>query len=204
MKKGLVLIAALLIAFSSHARIGIIGGLTSSSSNLKNAYTNVKNVTQYHVGLTYKLGLGSFALQPSLIYNVKGTSLSNATEDIGSFDADFKTGFIELPVQLQAGFSIVEIVRVYGLVEPFIGYAVSNKLSGTWREEYDNTWDFVKSRLEYGIGLGAGVELFNHFQVSLKYYWNFGELYEFDLGDSVEDILTSGANGIKLSVAFLF
>ena len=204
MKKALILIFALFIAFSSHARIGVVGGFTSSSSDLQSAYLNIKSISQYHFGLTYKMDLGNVIdVQPSLIYNVKGTNLSNATNDISDFDVDFKTGFIELPVQLQAGFSIGELARVYGLVEPFVGYAVSHMIEGNWYKGYDTTWDFIKSRLEYGVGLGAGVDLFHNLQFNLTYFWNFGELYGVDLGE-VQEALSGKANGIQLSLAVLF
>ena len=199
MKKILVLTAALFIAFSSHARIGIVGGLTAPSSNLQSTY--LRYVNQYHFGLTWKMQLGEIIdVQPSLIYNVKGTTFTNAADDVSSFEFDdLKTGFIELPVQFQAGVTIGDLTRVYGLAEPFIGYAVANFLDG----ESDKNWKYVKNRLEYGIGLGAGVDIFTHLQINLKYIWNFGQLYEFDFED-VSEGLSGNANGIRLSIALLF
>ena len=138
-------------------------------------------------------------VQPSLIYNVKGTTFTNAAENFESFETDVNTGFIELPVQLQAGVTIGNLVRVYGLAEPFVGYAVSHFLDG----EFDKSWKYVKNKLEYGISLGAGVDIFTHLQINLKYIWNFGDLYDFDLGD-VGEGLRGDANGIRLSVALLF
>ena len=31
----------------------------------------------------------------------------------------------------------------------------------------------MKSRVEYGLGIGAGVDVYNRIQLSFKYYWNF-------------------------------
>ena len=136
---------------------------------------DIKNVNQYHVGITYKIGIGNMlAIQPALIYNVKGTQVGSVIEEIDAFDADFKTGYLELPVQVQLGFGIGSLARVYGFAEPFIGYAITNKVEGL--TEISDKWDFV-NRLEYGVGLGAGVELFKHLQVSVKYFWNLGNMY---------------------------
>lgn len=207
MKKAIIAIAALFIAFSAHAQFGIMGGLTSSSGNLESAIADAKTISQYHVGVTYKIGIGNMlAIQPALIYNVKGTQLgSSIIEGVEAFDADFKTGFLEIPVQVQVGFGIGSLARVYGFAEPFIGYAITNKVDG-WPSEIGDQWKFVKNRLEYGIGLGAGVELFRHLQVSVKYFWNLGDLYnaELNFGAISEEILSSRCSGIAASVAFLF
>ena len=218
MKKLIAAAAAVFcMAVSAHAQIGITAGLTSTSSTLKDAKQSFEsgNVNQYHVGLVYKIGLGNIlAIQPGLVYNVKGSSFD--ISNIGNTSVDFKTGFLEIPVQVQAGLGIGKIARVYALAEPFVGVAVSNKVtvnsaieavSGTQK-----TWDNVKNRMEYGIGLGAGVELFRHVQASVKYFWNFGNLYgqnteNPDLDSVVNDILNVDKNnvgGIAATVTVLF
>ena len=60
MKKAIIAIAALFIAFTSaNAQFGVVAGLTSSSTNLESAIADVKNVNMYHVGITYKIGIGN-------------------------------------------------------------------------------------------------------------------------------------------------
>ena len=206
MKKAIIAIAALFVALSANAQIGVVAGLTSSSTNVEAAVADIKNVNQYHVGITYKIGIGNMlAIQPALIYNVKGTQVGSVIEEIDAFDADFKTGYLELPVQVQLGFGIGSLARVYGFAEPFIGYAITNKVEGL--TEISDKWDFV-NRLEYGVGLGAGVELFRHLQVSVKYFWNLGNMYnaesELNFGSISKEILSSKCSGIAASVAFLF
>lgn len=205
MKKAIVAIAALFLAISAHAQFGIMGGLTSSSGNIESAIANAKGISQYHVGITYKLGIGNLlAIQPALLYNVKGTSIGAAADNLEAFDVNFKTGFIEIPVQVQVGFGIGSLARVYGFAEPFVGYAVSNKIEGNWIEDFNDNWQYVKSRLEYGIGLGAGVELFRHLQVSVKYFWNLGDVYGLTFENVSNTVLTSKCSGVAASVAFLF
>lgn len=208
MKKILVIVASLLVAVSAHAQLGVVAGITSSKSNLEEAYADINNVNQYHVGLTYKLDLGLIAVQPSIIYNVKGVSMEGLKiNDIptGLGQMDYKTGYLEIPVQVQAGINL-GLARVYGFVEPFVGYALSNEVNSNLWKEPEQTWQNVKSRLEYGIGLGAGVELIKHVQVAVKYYWNMGDMYgkEIKVSNFTSTIGEQKASGIAASVALLF
>ena len=87
-----------------------------------------------------------------------------------------------------------------------MGYAITNQVQGIGDTIKD--WDNVKNRFEYGVGLGAGVELFRHLQVSVKYFWNLGNMYnaesELNFGSISKEILSSKCSGIAASVAFLF
>jgi len=204
MKRILTTALILLFSTAAFAQFGIIGGLTSSSTSIKTAYTELTNkmLNQYHVGITYKFGIGKvFAIQPILQYDVKGTEMKtlDSLEDI-----DFRTGFIELPVSFQIGYDFGKIIRLYGIAEPFIGYAVSNDVK--WGDIKNTSWDNIKNRFEYGASLGAGVELFKHLEVHLKYFWNFGELYnsEVTFKDITGQISQSTCSGITLSAAVLF
>ena len=202
MKKLIVIVASLLVAVSAHAQFGVVAGVTSSKSDLKSAYADANNITQYHVGVTYKMDLGLIAIQPSVLYNMKGTKLN--VNELASTELDYKTGYIEVPVQLQAGLDL-GVARVYGFVEPFVGYAISNAatLSG---KDLKADWDNVKNRLEYGVGLGIGVELIKHVQVSAKYFWNMGDMYGTTLSFAgiTKTIGEQKASGIAASVALLF
>lgn len=192
MKKLFIALAALMVSVSAFAQSGIIAGVTSSSTELKDAADNVKDITLYHIGLTRRISLGLIGIQPSLIYNVKGTRL----EDFDSKAINFKTGFLELPVQIQVGFPIAGF-RPYAFVEPFLGYAVTNSAKGeniSVQQLQNIKWDNIKNRLEYGAGLGAGIDLFNRLQVSVRYFWNLGELYD---GAEIKDYINTGTEVMK-------
>lgn len=192
MKKLFIVLAALMVSVSAFAQSGIIAGVTSSSTELKDAADNVKDITLYHIGLTRRISLGLIGIQPSLIYNVKGTRL----EDFDSKAINFKTGFLELPVQIQVGFPIAGF-RPYAFVEPFLGYAITNGAKGeniSAQQLQNIKWDNIKNRLEYGAGLGAGIDLFNRLQVSVRYFWNLGELYD---GAEIKDYINTGTEVMK-------
>ena len=203
MKKFIVVIASLLVAVSAHAQFGIVAGLTSSKSTIDAAISDVQNVTQYHVGLTYKLPLGRLlAIQPSILYNVKGAKVESI-KSVGLSAFDFKNGYIEIPVQVQVGLDL-SLARIYGFVEPFIGYAISNSTQTTNGSKIDVDWNNIKDKLEYGVGIGAGVELIKHVQVSARYFWNLGSVNNAAISTAADAVRTKAASGIMASVALLF
>lgn len=212
MKKLIVIVASLLIAVSAHAQLGVIAGITSAQTKFDNvdaAILEAQNATQYHVGLTYKLGFGNLlAIQPSIIYNVKGSKVGNiinkATEGaVTAGDFEYKTGSIEVPVQLQAGLDL-GIVRAYGILEPFVGYQITNTAQTTGGTKIDVKWSEVKNKLEYGVGLGAGVELIEHVQVAVRYFWNLGNASNANIATAYDAVRTQKASGIMASVVLLF
>lgn len=224
MKKFFVAFAAALLSLSAFAQFGIVAGVTSSESTFKEAKATYEDITQYHVGVTYKIPVlgNAVALQPSLIYNVKGMSIGDAKEvaNVEDYKADFNTGFLELPVQLQVGFS-VNGIRPFAFVEPFVGYAITNEskkeldvLGEDIVSDHKTDWSNVKNRLEYGYGLGFGIELLGTLQVSARYFWNMGQLYEddaaavTDANAAVNTILSNTkeqkCNGIMASISILF
>lgn len=197
MKKVLTLIAAILLtAGAAHAQVGVIGGFTSSSTfiNTKDLMANLKGVNLWHVGAAYRWELGSFfALQPQLIYQVKGANLEQTIAD-GTYQNALQsfytnTGFLEFSLGLQVGVDLL-VFRPYLLVEPFVGYAVNpgtenynitgeGILNGTVTTDQINAAVAgVKNKLEYGFGVGAGIHLLDHFQVSLQWFMNLGNLYD--------------------------
>ena len=155
-----ILAAIATLAFSVSAaaqhyddtRFGITGGVTSSSSKVKNV--DSKSISLYHAGIAFEIPLGAgFALQPELLYQVKGMALNNwgsaTTGDIGkSFET--RVGFVEIPVQIQWGPDLLAF-RPYGFVEPFVGYKISDAGKGE-----GTTFSNELQKVEYGMSLGTG------------------------------------------------
>lgn len=218
MKKLLVAIAAMLIAGSAFAQVGIIAGVTSSKTDFNSAIADAGNITQYHVGVAAKIPLfAGFQIQPALIYNIKGMKLEDAaSSSLVGYQADLKTGFVEVPVQIQWGFDL-SAVRPYVFVEPFVGYAITNETKEELKgldPEKSSSFDVVKNRLEYGFGVGAGVDLLDNLQLSVRYFWNMGELYKDNVSaiTSVQSAIDAAVgtaqdktcNGIMASLAIFF
>lgn len=219
MKKTLAIVIASVIfslcSLVSNAQtygLGAIGGFTSSNANVMNFDANAISV--YHFGVTDKFNLGlGFAVQPSVVYQVKGTSLDAMVNDAksGIRALDTQVGFLEIPVQLQWGPDLLAF-RPYVFAEPFIGYGLNFKAESTL-EKLENNWDVANiKRWEYGLGIGAGLEVW-HLQISGRYFWNFGQLYgkdgsltSSDVARVIESAFKEGKsfNGFSVSVALFF
>ena len=190
-----VLAATLLSASRAHAQFGIVGGLTSSKTSFESAVA----------GVTYKFDLGAgFAIQPSVIYQVKGANLGYL-DTAAEGDFKLKTGFIELPVGFQWGPDLM-VFRPYVFAEPFIGYRITSSDRGT-----SNFSDWAvqsKNRLEYGFGLGGGIEIASHLQLSVQWFKNLGPMFGKDAKSpdaawsEVKDV--QNFQGLKVTLGILF
>lgn len=201
MKKLLTLVAVLFAsATMAHAQFGIIGGLNFSGTDYtaNDLINEAKNVTLYHAGVAFKADLPlGFAIQPELTYNVKGAKLDN----VGSVDDfQYKNGYIELGAGVQWGIDLL-VARPFLVAEPFIGYMVNpDSEFKTINEEIN--------KLEYGIGIGAGVDLLNHLQLSVQWYKNLGQLVNgsasstADVWDSIKDV--KSYHGIRVTLGIFF
>ena len=198
MKKLVLTAAAVLLAVSANAKVGIVAGLTSATTSINDAYNDIavaKTANKYHAGLVYELNLPlGLSVQPGIIYNVKGQSVKDNIALAGQkadISIDTNTGYLEVPVRVAWGIDL-GLFKPYVFAEPYLGYAINtettteikdaaaaeilNSTMGTQLES-KNEWD-ARNRLEYGVGLGAGVRLLKFASLSVKYFWEFGNLYK--------------------------
>jgi len=182
-------------------RSGIILGGTSSSSSLKDA----KSLSLYHVGLTTEIPVGlGFHIQPSILYQMKGMALEDWKDASGKTIADSfeaKVGYLEVPVQLQWGPDLIAF-RPYVLAEPFVGYQLTDNSKSQIAEDLS---DELK-KIEYGLSVGAGLEIWK-LQFSVKYFWNFGGIYQTDIentASTIKGLKDNNFNGVAFSLGILF
>ena len=205
MKKLAVLLvaaASLLFAANAHAQFGIIGGLTSSNANIKTV-DDVKSVSLYHAGLTYKFDLGlGFAIQPSLMYQVKGAKTGELGQDDALNSFELKTGFVEIPVAFQWGPDLM-VFRPFVMAEPFIGYQVTSSDRGA--DSVEGWTEQAKNKFEYGFGVGGGLEIAGNIQLSVQWFNNMGSMVRDESASSGSfSEKVKNFKGIKFSVAILF
>ena len=168
----------------------------------------------YHAGFTRKFNLPlGFAIQPALMYNLKASVVESAIAKESDFSLN--VGYAEFLTSVQWGPDLI-LFRPFVDVAPFIGYAVNNEFSKSSLTEtvnnWKNEWDGI-NRLEYGFGLGVGLEVWK-LQVVGRYNWNMGPLFnEEGKVDGIKDIFNNakesvmeGQNfsGVTLSVSLLF
>lgn len=198
-----VVLAALMltgISASAQAKWGVTAGLNFNTSKFSDV--DVKARTGWSVGGTCLVDLPlGFSVQPSLLYHQKGANITNEVSQ--------SMGFLELPVSVQWGPDLL-IFRPFLDVTPYVGYALSNKFSASVAGIVlsDEGWK-GKERFEYGLGLGAGVNVWK-LQFIARYNWNFGSLYNVEGWDDIKPHLkdlnfkSENFGGVTLSLAFLF
>ena len=190
--------ASLFMAARAHAQFGIVGGITSSKTELTTA-EDVKSMSLYHAGVTYKVDLGAgFAIQPSVLYQVKGASLGELNSS-SSEDFKVKTGYVEVPVGFQWGPDLM-VFRPFVMAEPFIGYQVTSSDRGA--DSVEGWTEQAKNKFEYGFGVGGGLEIAGNIQLSVQWFNNMGSLVNSSSSDFSDKV--KNFKGIKFSVAILF
>lgn len=190
MKRFLLVFLLGLAAVVSSAQVAVTGGL--NFSKIKDVDSG--SYTGYQVGFAYKqpliLGL---AIQPELVFASKK----------GASDA-LNMNYIELPVQVQMGLDLIAL-RPYIFAEPFVGYALGGNLKVQDVKRKINM-ENLESRLEYGLGIGAGLDVLNKVQVSCKYYWNFDDCSLNSFLDYAKEHISNreSFNGFMVSAAIFF
>ena len=200
MKKFLTALAAAMMLFSVQAyaggKFGVTGGLNFNTAKIKDVKMDAQ--AGWNVGLTYNLDLPlGFSLQPALVYTQKGaligTDAVNVKQSVGS---------LNLPVSVQWGPDLL-VARPFLDVTPYVGYSLVNKVEVLGISAGDKG----KNAFEYGLGVGAGLDVWK-LQVVVRYNWNFGVLgslkdfTDIELGDLKSDNENFG--GISVHLAFFF
>lgn len=199
MRKLVVVVMALFVTISASARFGIVAGLTSTRTDLEEAYADIKNATQYHAGFVYNFDLPlGFSIQPGLLYNVKGASISDV-QDGEKFSLYVNTGSLELPVRVGWGINLL-LVEPFVFAEPYIGYAITNEVS-TGSGSVENA--LKGDRFNYGVSLGAGVTVFDFIGLTVKYCWDMGAVTSFNK-DDFSTLNVGNSNGIMASLTIYF
>ena len=209
MKK--ILVAALvavmsLVSVESNAKVlGVKAGANISSlsgvSSLDAFGDALANAANFQGGLVFNFGFGQkkiVALQPEVLI-----SFRDASVDWEDLDLKLTTSRLEVPVNLQAGLNIGKVARVYVQAGPYFSYVLSDNTASF--QEYASqigsaVTDFDVSRFNWGIGIGAGVQLFS-FQLSAKYDFGINELEGADVGslwDGMKD------RNLSISLAWFF
>lgn len=218
MKKLFAIIAvAMASVMVANAQIGVVAGLGSSTTELNQEdwLSNLNGVNDYHVGLALKLPLPlGFAIQPELLYHIKGPDagkMVNDGEEVSGDSFDFTTGTAQLNVGVQWGIDLVAF-RPFVQAKPYVGYVVNANTAKELSEDQEAFLNDAKNALTYGFSVGAGLDLLEHFQLSVELFKNLGSLFNEngDVNASTSDIETSkltdinNYGGIKVTLGFFF
>ena len=191
MKKFIAAAALFLMSLSfgdklSAGNFGILGGANFCTTSI--AGIKSESMTQWHAGLSYKMNLPlGFHIQPTLLYNVKGS-------DFNLSETDFTVGYLEFMASVQWGIDLI-LFRPFLDVSPYVGYGVNHAgdLSLAWKE--------FGNPLGYGVGVGGGLDIWR-FQLVARYNWDFGQIFKPD--QSVSPVVDARFRGVTLSLAYFF
>ena len=201
MKKLLLTLALMLGTLTAaNAQFGIIGGWTMAKLPTTGAELMPKNGNLFHAGVAYKFDFGPFfTLQPELVYQGKASYVEHGGSTLYS-----RGNYLELGVGAQVGIDLLAL-RPYFLFEPFIGYDLGalNRLNG----EVNQVLNEAKNKFEGGFGVGGGIELVNHIQISVQWFMNFGKLFNGNKLNNTDWSRLANLNnyqGVKITLGLFF
>ena len=209
--KKLFLTLALVFATlaSANAQFGVIGGWTSSNAKVDGSWKpDTKSMSLYHLGVAYKIKMGPlFAAQPELSYQVKGAVLNDNFSTLST-----RGSYVELGLGMQLGVDLL-VFRPFFLFQPFIGYQVYGnedlQVFGPSSSVPYNQLKDAKNKFEGGFGVGGGLELMNHFQITVQWFKNIGQLYDGGKFNDYADVLSGlkdvkNYSGVKITLGMFF
>ena len=147
---------------------------------------------------------------------MKGQALETQLADMEQYtlNVNMKTGYLQVPVRVAWGLKLA-FFEPFIFAEPYAGYAITTESKAEAKTTAEqalleaaanaagiklNTsnsdadkWN-GRNRLEYGVALGAGFELFDKIAVSAKYIWDMGTFFTEEDGEaSVKDQASAAA-----------
>ena len=153
--------AVVLLPVSVQAQFTIKVGASFASTTESDLAPDVSNKTGFAagIGFGFKLGSGTFALHPELLYVQKG----------GEFGSDSKLKIDELDVPLLAQFNLrFETLSPYLYAGPQAEFELNCEAAGE---------DCVDSEsVRWGGVLGLGVLIGNRITGDLRYNWTFNDI----------------------------
>lgn len=174
MKKSLLLLLAVLIAFTASAqdfmgqkkekspvRWGLIAGMNAADFKLVDTKIGFDNKLGWQAGLMASIGIGRImSIDPQILYISQNMTFTMPDKSKG----EIKCSSIDIPIAL--GFKIVGPLRLFaGPV-----FTVLNESSGTYSKQ---ELEFSGIRTTFSYVLGAEVRLFDHLRIDVRYNGQF-------------------------------
>ncbi|MDR3366286.1 MAG: PorT family protein [Prevotellaceae bacterium] len=189
MKKIFIIVALMGLGATAQAKtiaFGAKGGINMPqfdiSTDLKGLESNPD--LGFHFGFFGQVNIPVIGLgiQPELLYlNQPISYFDYAEDDKASKPASKRASYLEVPINITWGIDL-KVVRPFIAVTPYLRYAFSDvetyadkvvqeavKAGKVPEPEYMSSFD-------YGIGVGAGIDLFSKVQLMGRYSWGLSDL----------------------------
>jgi hypothetical protein len=165
--KKLALISTLILivfgadVYAQESRIGLKGGVNLSTLSIDD--NNDKNLKMgFHAGVFNKIGItDKFAIQPELLYSVKGVKYNFDDNVLADGNAKFNLNYLDLPVKLVFNLS-EDFEFQFG---PYVSYLLNAILDtyaevlGFWDIDGNDELDRENyNAFDFGVALGLGFD----------------------------------------------
>lgn len=206
MKKILVLFALLMTGVMGiHAQEGLKWGAMAGMNSSKFSTDGFDSKVGFHVGIKAEKDLPQIAqgvyLDMAALLSLKGTQINGNDASL-----KFNPYYLEIPIHMGYKYAINDNFAIFGNFGPYFAVGLFGKMKATGYlidevEGLTSIHDSAKvfgsnamKRFDFGLGLKAGVEFFQKYQVSIGYDWG--------LLDNIEDSGNKNRN-LMLSVGDL-
>lgn len=222
MKKRITLLCLSIAAFTSaYSQVTFMpkAGATFTnvafSDDIKNSWgADFGSKVGFVAGLAVEIPLGQeiWALQPELLWHQKGYSYKYDEPGYHE-DNNYTFNYLELPILAK-----IKTGNFFFLAGPSIGYGIIGTYKGTYQEngskvddsdwvyfggepsDYDVDEEYVDNRIDFGVQVGAGIEI-KPFVVELRYGYGLTNLYD-ERPDFTGDV-KSQHRSLQLTAGFM-
>jgi len=183
-------------------RLGIIGGMNSSTLNVSPFVSRVG----FNAGLKAELALPSVATGAYLDAGVL-LSLKGAKIDLGTLgEIAFNPYYLEIPVHMGYQYAVNDRLLFFANAGPYVAYGLTGKIKADMAftsDESENIFeDENLQRFDFGAGFRIGMELHHKLQLSAGYDFGFISVYSGE-GYAGYDDDTYNRN-LSISLAWMF
>lgn len=206
MKKiTLLALAMLFVTVLSNAQLkfGVKAGANLSNFTTKSEFIRyVNGANSYQFGVLFQAKVLDFAIQPEVLYSVKGGKFNNSRLSSLLTDTEFESQNIEIPVNIQYGFD-AGLARFYVQGGPYVAFLTGGKIDGS-TALFKNIKETFNP-MDFGLGLGAGAEMLG-VQLAIRCDWGLSKIGKEELvpGNDVNPYNELKNTNVSISLAYLF
>jgi len=172
--KVLFTAAVLLVSVNSYAllpvSLGVKGGMNLSNFSGDLDHTSTKVGFNAGLVIDIDLPLTNLGLTTGVEFTTKGAKIDKKHLMNTDKDVTFNAMYLQLPIHANYKISVAPATKVVFHAGPYFAYGIGGKtkIDG---DKYDTFDDDNMKRFDFGLGLGAGVQVWK-FGVDLG--WDFG------------------------------
>jgi len=212
-KISLILLAVIFTAsyaqaqFTFGARAGFnLTNMSAKYDGKKSDDYNPKFKPGFQIGVVGEYAFSDvFAIQPGILFATQGVRFKES-EDGVDFKNSTNLNYLQIPINAMYKLDLSSVKLLFQ-AGPYVGYAISGKEkwsmegngideSGDDKIEFGSDNDKTKA-LDFGIGLGVGLQFAGNFQAGVGYNLGLMNL-------SNVDKYTSKNSGIAVTLTYMF